>query len=321
MLSILIPTWNNLPYLRLCIDGLRRNCSERHEVLVHVNDGSDGTLHWVRQQGLPYTHSSGNVGVCFALNQLAAQARGEWVLFLNDDMFCAPGWDTALVAAARGSGSRPCFLSSLLVEPRPSRNPLVRFADFGTDPSSFDEKGLLQYAAANRSADIEGAASQPTFVRRSDWHLVGGYSPEFSPGMNSDNDFLMKLWLIGCRTFRVVGSSVVYHFGCKSTQKVRHNKGGPEFLLKWGINQRTFARNYIARTARDDAGSLPNVPVATWSCRLKRLFRSLARYPLSDLQAWEPQLAARLVSEAGINGDGSGSTDPAAADAPPPPPR
>ena len=43
MFSILIPSWNNLDYLRLCVDSIRKNSAHAHQVIVHVNDGSDGT--------------------------------------------------------------------------------------------------------------------------------------------------------------------------------------------------------------------------------------------------------------------------------------
>lgn len=296
MLSILIPTWNNLPYLRLCVDGLRRHSSVPHEILVHVNDGADGTLQWVREQGLPHTHSRGNIGVCLALNQLAASARGDWLLYLNDDMFCTPGWDSALLAAAAACGPRAVFLSSRLIEPGPTRNVLIDVADFGGDPETFDEGALLRYAATQGFADIAGAASQPTLVRRADWNLVGGYSIEFGPGMSSDDDFLMKLWLIGCRTFRIVGASVLYHFACRSTAKIRHNKGGRTFLLKWGISQKTFREACISRTAGPQAGEAPNFPSATWHDRLKRMGYGFAGYPLSDLATWEADLPRCLDS-------------------------
>lgn len=51
MFSILIPTWNNLPYLQLCIESIRRHSAFEHEIIVHVNEGTDGTLEWVRAQG------------------------------------------------------------------------------------------------------------------------------------------------------------------------------------------------------------------------------------------------------------------------------
>jgi GT2 family glycosyltransferase len=299
MLSILIPTWNNLPYLRLCVDSLRRHSVVPHEILVHVNDGSDGTLQWVREQGLAHTHSRGNVGICLALNQLAATARGEWLLYLNDDMFCTPGWDRQLLAAAGQCGARPVFLSSMLVEPVRTSNTLVDVADFGRDPATFDEQELLSYASSRRFGDVVGAASQPTLVRRADWQLVGGYSLEFSPGMSSDDDFLMKLWLVGCRTFRVVGSSVVYHFACRSTAKIRRNKGGRTFLLKWGVSQQTFKDLCVARTAGAPGDGVPNLPAGTWHDRLKRMGYAVAGYPLSDLAQWEPDLPRLLESDEG----------------------
>jgi len=299
MLSILIPTWNNLPYLRLCIDSLRRHSAVAHEILVHVNDGADGTLQWVREQGLAHTHSRGNVGICLALNQLAARAHGDWLLYLNDDMFCTPGWDRELIAAAARCGDRPVFLSSMLVEPARTSNTLVDVADFGGDPAAFDEPALLRYAADRRFPDIDGASSQPTLVRRADWQLVGGYSLEFGPGMSSDDDFLMKLWLIGCRTFRIVGASVVYHFACRSTGKIRRNKGGRTFLLKWGISQQTFKDLCIARTAGGQGGEAPNLPAGGWHDRIKRIGYAAAGYPLSDLAQWEPDLPGLLEPQAG----------------------
>ena len=55
--------------------------------------------------------------------------------------------------------------------------------------------------------------------------------------MSSDNDFSMKLWHAGCCVFLGVGDSLVYHFQCKSTGKVKKNDGGRQFLNKWGMRQ------------------------------------------------------------------------------------
>ena len=52
MLSIVIPSWNNLDFLRLCVDSITKYASVKTQIIVHVNDGSDGTLSWVKEQGL-----------------------------------------------------------------------------------------------------------------------------------------------------------------------------------------------------------------------------------------------------------------------------
>jgi len=81
-----------------------------------------------------------------------------------------------------------------------------------------------------------GASWPPNVVHKNMWDLVGGFSIEFSPGMYSDPDFSMKLWQAGIRIMYGVGKSMVYHFGEKSTGRVKKNKGSNTFLLKWGIN-------------------------------------------------------------------------------------
>ena len=48
LFTLLIPTWNNLDYLRLCIDSIRRHSSVPLEIVVHVNEGADGTLEEAR---------------------------------------------------------------------------------------------------------------------------------------------------------------------------------------------------------------------------------------------------------------------------------
>ena len=44
MFSIIIPTLNNLKYLKLCIESINKNSKYKHEIIPHVNIGSDGTL-------------------------------------------------------------------------------------------------------------------------------------------------------------------------------------------------------------------------------------------------------------------------------------
>jgi GT2 family glycosyltransferase len=300
MFSILIPTWNNLPYLKLCVESIRRHSAFEHEILVHVNDGSDGTLDWVREQGIRHTRSLGNVGVCLAVNDVARLATTEWILFMNDDMFCTPGWDTAFVEALRGLGQVPAYLASQIIEPTDTGNALVTVANFGSGPADFDEAALLEFAAKMNTADRDGIALQPTLVSRELWLRVGGYSIEFGPGMSSDDDFLMKLWLVGCRVFRSVGASRVYHFGTRTTGRIRRNRGGREFLMKWGVSQRDFKRNYLSRTASAAAGELPNVPRPGFVSRLKRVLYAFGLYPTEDLEAWEPNLPAQLEHTASL---------------------
>lgn len=247
MFSIIIPTWNNLALLQLCIRSIRQNSAYAHQVIVHVNDGGDGTLEWVREQGITYTATPQNIGICLAVNEAAMHATQDYILYLNDDMYCCPGWDAALASKLKQLDTDLFMLSGTMVEPRDTSNPCVIVRDYGSDPGNFDEAGLLADLPQHHKADWYGATWPPTLVSKRWWFRVGGYSSEFSPGMSSDNDFSMKLWHAGCRVFLGVGDSLVYHFQCKSTGKVKKNDGGKQFLNKWGMRQSVFDRYYLRR--------------------------------------------------------------------------
>ncbi len=272
MFSILLPTWNNLALLQLCVRSIEQNSAHRHQIIIHVNDGSDGTLDWVRAQGYDHTASPGNIGICFAVNESAMLAKHDYILYLNDDMYCCPGWDTALLARVQTLDSDLFMLSGTMIEPVESGNPCVLVGDYGRDTDRFAEQQLLADLPKFHKADWYGSTWPPTLVHKRWWCKVGGYSSEFSPGMSSDNDFAMKLWHAGCRTFIGVGSSLVYHFQSKSTGKVKKNDGAQQFLQKWGMRQSVFNRYYLRR---GEPLAAPQLPEPENSAALRReLLRS-----------------------------------------------
>lgn len=278
MFSILIPTWNNLALLQLCVRSIRQNSAYPHQIIVHVNDGSDGTLDWVRAEGLTHTASPENIGICLAVNESAMHATQDHILYLNDDMYCCPGWDAALVDKLKQLDTDLFMLSGTMIEPRETNNPCVVVGDYGTEAGTFDEARLLADLPNIRKADWLGATWPPTLVSRRWWFKVGGYSSEFSPGMSSDNDFSMKLWHAGCRVFLGVGDAFVYHFQCKSTGKVKKNDGGRQFLMKWGMRQSVFD-HYFLRRGQVAQGLILDEPEDTralrWQLLRSRLKRAL----------------------------------------------
>ena len=271
--SILIPTWNNLAFLKLCVESIRKNSTYPHQLIIHVNEGKDGSLEWVdAQPDLDYTASQQNIGVCYALNYARTLADTEYIVYVNDDMYLCPGWDAELVKEMDSIGHSAFFLSSTAIEPQASSNCVIE-KDFGTDTANFRENELLQQFAGLPFHDWQGATWPPNIVHRDLWDYIGGYSTEFSPGMYSDPDFSMKLWMAGVRLFKGVAASRAYHFGSKSTRRVRKNKGYYQFIAKWGFTS-SVVTNLILRRGKPFDGPLqePVIPGAIqWKNVVKRL--------------------------------------------------
>lgn len=242
----MIPTWNNLPYLQLCINSIRKNSSYPHEILVYVNDGSDGTLEWIKSQNIKYIHNKSNVGICIALNSLRSLVTTEYIAYMNDDMYVCPKWDEYLWDEIKELSDNRFFISSTMIQPSVAVSTCtITGADYGNSVETFNEQNLLAQYDKLPFNDWQGATWPPNVVHRDIWDMVGGYSLEFSPGMYSDPDFIAKLWLAGVRHFKGLSKSRVYHFECKSTGRIKKNNGSAQFLLKYGISSASFMRNVI----------------------------------------------------------------------------
>ncbi|MCF8366645.1 MAG: glycosyltransferase family 2 protein [Bacteroidales bacterium] len=268
--SVLIPTWNNLPHLRLTIGSIIKNSRYRHQIIIHINEGSDGTLDWVKSKNFSYSYSEQNVGVCYAFNAAAALAESDYLLLIDDDNYLLPDWDYYLWEGAQKLGHIYFSLSGTKIEPRKTFNPcVIAPKDFGSTPKNFDEQKLLADYLKFEHADWNGSSWYPLLVHKKIWHLVGGLSTEFTPGMYSDPDFMMKLWQAGVRIFMGVSNSRSYHFISKSVRRVKKNNGRKQFLKKWGMSNSTFRTEYL-RMGSPYSGSLSE-PENTLNLKMKKL--------------------------------------------------
>ncbi|MDB5284452.1 MAG: glycosyltransferase family 2 protein [Bacteroidota bacterium] len=255
MFSIIIPTWNNIAFLKLCIESIKANSSLDHQIVVHINEGSDGSLEWVRENNIGYSFTPKNEGVCIAVNMATKLATKDYILFMNDDMYVLPGWDKMLADEIKKLDTDCFMLSSTMIEPYNTRNKCVIVANYGRNTEDFKEKELLADFASLPKKDWSGSTWPPSVVHKKWWDFVGGYSEEFSPGMGSDDDFSIKMWQAGCRIYKGIGASRVYHFISKSTGRIVRNDGKKQFLQKWGIKQSTYHKYYLRR-GEDYAGAL-----------------------------------------------------------------
>lgn len=246
--SIIIPSWNNLEFLQLCIRSIERNSYFTHQIIVHVNEGTDGTLDWIKQNGFAHTHCDYNVGVCWAMNACRALVMTDYIVFVNDDMYMLPNWDIELCNEIERLPSKYFYLSSTTIEPRVSPHPgILAPFNYGTTPSSFEEDRLLAEFKQIKGSDWSGSTWPPCIVHRDIWDLIGGYSIEYYPGLYSDPDLSMKLYEAGVRHFKGIDASRAYHFGSKSTKRITMNNGSKQFLNKWGITSASFMRIILKR--------------------------------------------------------------------------
>ena len=256
MFSILIPTFNNLEYLKTCINSIRKNSKFNHQIIVHVNEGNDGTFEYVKNDNIEFTFSNQNIGMPKALNKASKLSKKDYILISHDDFYYCPGWDIELMNNVNSINHKNFYLSSTMVGAGQ-----VPF-DAGQTINTFDENKLLDSLEKIKTIDFQGTTKCPGLVHKEIWERVGGWSEEFSPTGGDDTDFAMKLWKIDIRIFKGLGKSLAYHFGSITTRKKDKSlftylgsRGNKIFLKKWGYSINFFEKFYL-RSGLDDNKNL-----------------------------------------------------------------
>ena len=256
MFSILIPTYNNLEYLKVCINSIRKNSKFNHQIIIHVNEGKDGTLDYIKDSNLEFTFSDQNIGMPKALNKASKLSKNDFILISHDDFYYCPGWDEELMNNVNIINHKNFYLSSTMVGAGQ-----VSF-DAGQTIETFDEVKLLNNLENIKTIDFQGTTKCPGLIHKEIWEKVGGWSEEFSPTGGDDTDFAMKLWKIDIRIFKGLGKSLAYHFGSITTRKKDKSlftylgsRGNKIFLMKWGYSINFFEKFYL-KSGLDDNKNL-----------------------------------------------------------------
>ena len=246
MFSIPIPSFNNLEYLKTCINSLKKNSEYAHQIIVHINEGADGSLEYVKENNFEYTYSENNIGMPKALNKSSKLANFDYILISHDDFYFCPGWDTEFVKEINNIKHNNFYLSGTMVGAGQ-----IEF-DAGQTVDNFNETKLLNNLDNIKTFDFQGTTKCPGLVHKDIWEKVGGWSEEFSPTGGDDTDFAMKLWKMNIRIFKGLGKSLAYHFGSITTRKKDKSlftylgsRGNKIFLKKWGYNINFFEKFFL----------------------------------------------------------------------------
>jgi GT2 family glycosyltransferase len=249
--SIIIPVFNKLPLTQDCLKSIRRNeCPVRFEIVVVDNGSTDGSREWLaREEGdghLRAINSPENLGFARGCNLGATQARGRYLLFLNNDMEVTPGWLEPLVSTLDNDpdvavvGARLLFADDTIQHGGVA---LVRFnRGSGTHIGGMhlSYRKPAEHQGARNAQVMQVVTGACLLIRPEVFASVGGFDERFWNG-NEDVDLCLKVGELG---WKVVyrGESVVYHYESQS---------GPERFSQIERNINRFNEIWFGRARPD----------------------------------------------------------------------
>ncbi len=95
--SVIIVNWNGAQHLRICLPSLLSQSFTSLEIVVVDNRSSDDSAEVAKSYSVRWLPLEENPGLAPALNRGAKIAKGDLLLFVNNDMRFDPGFVSALV--------------------------------------------------------------------------------------------------------------------------------------------------------------------------------------------------------------------------------
>lgn len=249
LVSIIIPTRNGHDVLKKCVDSILLKTTYPHYEIIIADNGSDDEKSLrlvadyvknhenirVKTVDIPFNFAQIN-------NEAAVEAKGEYLLFLNNDTeVITPKWIEGMVAYARWD--RVGAVGAKLLYP----DNTIQHAGVILGLGGAAGHGHIGYPRADvgyfgrLSVDVNYSAVTAAcmMVKKKDFDQMGGFDPAFTVAFN-DVDFCLRLRKEG-KDNVWVHDVLLYHFESKSRgyedseEKQRRFKGETEMMNeKWG---------------------------------------------------------------------------------------
>lgn len=222
LVSIIILTCNQLHYTRQCIESIFNHTRSAFELVVVDNGSTDGTVDYLSAlsdedsccRRIKVIRNKENAGFAKGNNQGIAQARGDYLLLLNNDVVVTSDWLSLLLGALHRYPEIGIVgpMSNYVSGPQLVKNPEYNVNTL---------EGLERFAAAwsgRNTGQVQSCMRIVGFcmlMRRSVIQAIGGMDTRFGLGNFEDDDFCLRTRLIG-QIGAIARECYIHHFGGKT---------------------------------------------------------------------------------------------------------
>lgn len=210
--SIIIPVYNQFEFTYHCVESIIKNSGDITYEIIIANDCSTDLTTQIDKilPGVNCVTNEKNLRFLLNCNNAAKHAKGQYVLFLNNDTQVQANWLEPLVTLIESAddigmvGSKLIYPDGLLQEAGGILWKDGSAWNFGNRQNP----ALPQFNYVKQVDYISGAA---IMLSRALWEEIGGFDEMYVPAYNEDSDLAFTVRKMGYRVM-YQPLSVVVHF-------------------------------------------------------------------------------------------------------------
>jgi len=296
LVSVIVPVHGKLAYTLACLRALVRHVPEAPFEVIVVDDASpdDSVEKLQRVDGLRLLRNERNLGFVGSCNAGADAARGDFLLFLNNDTQVMPQWLDGLLCCFGDrddcgiAGSRLVYPDGRLQE----AGGLV-FADGSCwNVGKFEQRDAPAWRNRREVDYVSGAS---LMIRREVFARVGGFDQRYAPAYYEDTDLAFAVRALGLKVYYEPSSPVIHCEGISAGTDL--HAGMKRHQL---INQATFCAKWEQALSEQPPVGTSLMRALRWRRRGRILVvDSMTPEPTRDSGSLRLSAILRLLDEQG----------------------